>query len=165
MRFTVNYHEGAAVGYKWFDLKGHKPLFPFGHGLSYTSFAYSGFAGEHHNGKVTVRFKVTNTGAVKGADAPQIYVAPLGVKWEAPKRLAGWEKLELNPGESREVSVTLEPRTFAMYHSRSKTWRTAKGKYKLMLAQDAGADGTSITVDLPASTMDVRGNLSQSQKR
>lgn len=165
MRFTVNYHEGAAVGYKWFDLKGHKPLFPFGHGLSYTSFAYSGLTGEHRNGKVTVRFKVTNTGTVKGADVPQVYVAPLGVKWEAPKRLAGWDKLELNPGESREISVTLEPRTFAMYHSRSKTWRTAKGKYKLILAQDAGANGTSITVDLPATTMDVRGNLNQSQKR
>jgi beta-glucosidase len=158
MRFAVNYHEGAAVGYKWFDLKGHKPLFAFGHGLSYTSFAYGALAAQYKNGQVVARFRVTNTGATKGADVPQIYVAPVGRKWEAPKRLAGWDKLELHPGESREVSVTLEPRTFAMYHSPTKTWRTAKGKYKLILAQDSSdANGASITLELPARTLDVRG--------
>jgi beta-glucosidase len=84
VRFTVNYHEGAAVGYKWFDLKGLKPLFPFGHGLSYTQFAYSGLAASQKDGKLSVSFKVTNTGAVKGKDVPQLYVAPLNARWKRP---------------------------------------------------------------------------------
>nr|WP_229212245.1 glycoside hydrolase family 3 C-terminal domain-containing protein [Duganella sp. HH105] len=152
-RFTVDYHEGAAVGYKWFDLKGLKPLFPFGHGLSYTQFAYSGLAASQKNGKLQLRFKVTNTGAVKGKDVPQLYVAPLGAKWEAPKRLAGWDKVELAPGESREVSVTVDPRLLAAYDSRSRSWRVAKGRYKVMLAHSAAdADAASISVALEART-------------
>nr|WP_235914364.1 glycoside hydrolase family 3 C-terminal domain-containing protein [Rugamonas rivuli] len=153
-RFTVDYHEGAAVGYKWFDLKGLKPLFPFGHGLSYTQFAYSGLAASQKDGKLQLHFKVTNTGAVKGKDVPQLYVAPQGVKWEAPKRLAGWDKVELAPGESREVSVTVDPRLLAMYDSRSRNWRVAKGRYKVMLAHSAAdTDATSFSVSLEAQTL------------
>lgn len=157
-RFSVDYHEGAAVGYKWFDKKGLKPLFPFGHGLSYTTFAYSGLAASHQDGKLQVRFTVTNTGAVKGKDVPQVYVAPAAAKWEAPKRLAGWDKVELAPGESRQVSVSVDPRLLAMYDSRSKTWRVTKGGYRVMLAHDA-ADASSIstTVQLPQQTLAVNG--------
>ncbi|WP_343730708.1 glycoside hydrolase family 3 C-terminal domain-containing protein [Duganella sp.] len=158
VRFTVNYHEGAAVGYKWFDLKGLKPLFPFGHGLSYTQFAYSGLAANQKDGKLSVSFKVTNTGAVKGKDVPQVYVSPLNAKWEAPKRLAGWDKVELAPGESKEVSVTVDPRLLGVFDSRSKTWRIAKGGYKVLLAQDAAdAKASSITVRLPQRTLNVAG--------
>ncbi|MYN15532.1 glycosyl hydrolase [Rugamonas sp. FT107W] len=157
-RFDVNYHEGAAVGYKWFDLKGLKPLFPFGHGLSYTQFAYSGLAASQKDGKLQLRFKVTNTGALKGKDVPQLYVAPQGVKWEAPKRLAGWDKVELAPGETKEVSVSVDPRLLAMFDSRSKTWRIAKGGYKVLLAHDAADTGAaSITVQLPQRVLDVAG--------
>ncbi|MES2159725.1 MAG: beta-glucosidase [Pseudomonadota bacterium] len=152
-RFAVNYHEGAAVGYKWFDLKGLKALFPFGHGLSYTQFAYSGLAASQKDGKLQLRFKVTNTGAVKGKDVPQLYVAHQGVKWEAPKRLAGWDKVELAPGESREVSVTVDPRLLATYDSGSKSWRVAKGRYKVLLARSAAdAGAASINVALEART-------------
>jgi beta-glucosidase len=157
-RFTVNYHEGAAVGYKWFDLKGLKPLFPFGHGLSYTRFSYSGLAASQKDGKLSVSFKVTNTGAVKGKDVPQLYVAPLNAKWEAPKRLAGWDKVELAPGESKEVSVTVDARLLGMYDSRSKTWRIAKGGYKILLAQDAAdTKAASTTVQLQQRTLNVTG--------
>lgn len=158
VRFAVNYHEGAAVGYKWFDLKGLKPLFPFGHGLSYTQFTYSGLAASQKDGKLSVRFKITNTGAVKGKDVPQLYVAPLNAKWEAPKRLAGWDKVDLAPGESKEVSVTVDPRLLGMYDSRSKTWRIAKGGYKVLLAQDAAdAKAASVTIQLPQRTLNVAG--------
>ena len=158
LQFAVDYHEGAAVGYKWFDLKGHKPLFPFGHGLSYTSFAYSGLSGQVKNGRLHVRFKVTNTGNVAGKDVPQVYAAPLSVKWEAPKRLAAWSKVALQPGETREVEVAVEPRVLAMFDEKSRTWRRPKGKIKLILAEDASAaNATSVTVDLPASTLDARG--------
>ena len=158
-RFTVDYtKEGAAIGYKWFDHKGLTPLFPFGHGLSYTTFSYSGLASQVKDGRLHVRFKVTNTGNVAGKDVPQVYISPLAAKWEAPKRLAGWDKVALQPGESKEVDVVVEPRILGMFDEKSKTWRIAKGKYKLVLAEDAaGKNATSVTVDLPASTLDVRG--------
>lgn len=158
VRFTVNYHEGAAVGYKWFDLKGLKPLFPFGHGLSYTQFAYSGLASSQKDGKLQLKFKITNTGEVKGKDVPQLYIAPVSAKWEAPKRLAGWDKVELAPGESREVSVTVDPRLLGVFDSKSKTWRIAKGGYKVLLAHDAAdSKAASITVQLPQRTLNVAG--------
>jgi len=158
LRFTVDYKEGAAVGYKWFDKQGLTPLFPFGHGLSYTTFSYSSLASQVKDGRLHVRFKVTNTGNVAGKDVPQVYVSPLAAKWEAPKRLAGWDKVALQPGESKEVDVVVEPRILGMFDEKSKTWRIAKGKYKLVLAEDAaGKNATSVTVDLPASTLDVRG--------
>jgi beta-glucosidase len=158
MQFAVTYTEGAALGYKWFDLKGHKPLFPFGHGLSYTTFSYSGLSTQVKDGRLHVRFKVTNTGGVAGKDVPQLYVSPLGAKWEAPKRLAGWDKVALQPGESKEVEVTVEPRVLGTFDETARTWRVKQGKYKLMLAQDgAGTGASSVTVDLPASTLDARG--------
>jgi beta-glucosidase len=159
-RFAVNYHEGAAVGYKWFDLKRIKPLFPFGYGLSYTQFSYSGLAASQKDGKLQLRFKVTNTGKVAGKDVPQLYVSPLSAKWEAPKRLAGWDKVELAPGESKEVSVTVDPRLLGMFDSRSKSWRVAKGGYKVTLAPNAGevaSSPASVTVQLPASTINAAG--------
>jgi beta-glucosidase len=158
MQFSVDYHEGAAVGYKWFDLKGHKPLFPFGHGLSYTTFAYSKLSGQFRDGRLHVRFRVTNTGTVAGKDVPQIYASPVSTKWEAPQRLAGWDKVLLQPGESKEVEVSVEPRVLGMFDEKSRTWRTPKGKVKLMLAHDAaGTNASSVTVDLPAITLDARG--------
>jgi len=159
-QFTVEYKEGAAVGYKWFDKQGLTPLFPFGHGLSYTTFSYAGLASQVKDGRLHVRFKVTNTGNVAGKDVPQVYVSPLSAKWEAPKRLAGWDKVALQPGESKEVDVVVEPRILGMFDEKSKTWRIAKGKYKVVLAEDAaGKNATSVTVDLPASTLDVRGHV------
>ncbi|MET0320123.1 MAG: glycoside hydrolase family 3 C-terminal domain-containing protein [Duganella sp.] len=158
VRFAVDYHEGAAVGYKWFDREGLKPLFPFGHGLSYTTFAYSGLTSARKDGQLELRFKVTNTGAVKGKDVPQIYLAPVSAKWEAPKRLGGWDKVELAPGESRDVSVTVDPRLLGMFDSRSKTWRIAKGGYKVLLAHDAGdTSAATITVQMPQQTLNVNG--------
>ncbi|CUI05671.1 glycoside hydrolase family 3 C-terminal domain-containing protein [Massilia antarctica] len=167
MQFRVDYHEGAAVGYKWFDLKKHKPLFPFGHGLSYTQFAYSALAGGSKDGQLQVRFKVSNTGKVAGKDVAQLYVAaPSGARWEAPKRLAGWDKVDLQPGETREVILTVEPRMLAVLHGPSKTWRIAKGKYKLLLAQDAGGTGeSSIMVDLPARKLDLHGKAIPSNEK
>ncbi|MDQ1815727.1 glycoside hydrolase family 3 C-terminal domain-containing protein [Massilia sp. CCM 9210] len=167
MQFRVDYHEGAAVGYKWFDLKKLKPLFPFGHGLSYTQFAYTGLAGEYRNGQLQVRFKVSNTGKVAGKDVAQLYVAASpGARWEAPKRLAGWDKVDLQPGESREVTLTVEPRMLAVLDGPSKTWRIAKGKYRLLLAQDAGGTGeSSITVDLPARKFDLHGKAVPSTEK
>jgi beta-glucosidase len=168
LQFAVNYTEGAAVGYKWFDKKEIKPLFPFGHGLSYTSFSFSAPDARMDDGRLRVRFKVRNTGALAGKAVPQVYVAPASggatwsaLKWEAPRRLAGWDKVMLKAGESKEVDVRIEPRLLGVFDETSKTWRIAKGRYRLVLARDAGAAGAAdaqgVTVDVPAQVLDVRG--------
>ena len=157
-RFDVDYHEGAAVGYKWFDLKKLKPLFPFGHGLSYTEFALSGLSAEVKNGVPHVVFSVKNTGQVAGKEVAQLYVAPLKAQWEAPKRLAGFQKLEVQPGATAHGAITVDPRLLAMYDAASKTWKVAKGDYKLMLATDAADEHAVATVlHLEAATYDVKG--------
>ncbi len=156
-RFDVDYHEGAAVGYKWFDLKGHKPLFPFGHGLSYTSFALSGLEARVRDGILSASFTVKNTGKLAGKDVAQIYVAPLGARWEAPKRLAGFHKFEVKPGASAQAAVTVDPRLLAMYDSASKTWKVARGDYKVILASDAATVAESRVVHLEAATYDLHG--------
>ncbi len=157
-RFDVVYHEGAAVGYKWFDLKGLKPLFPFGHGLSYTEFGFSGLSASVKDGALQASFTVKNTGKVAGKEVAQVYVAPLKAKWEAPKRLAGFQKVDLQPGAEAKASVTVDPRLLAMYDSASKTWKVAKGDYKVILAADAaGSKAVSTVVHLEAASYDVNG--------
>jgi len=145
------------VGYKWFDLKGLTPLYPFGYGLSYTRFAYSDLAGAVQDGALHARFTVTNSGSRDGAATPQIYVSPEAGGWEAPKRLGGWKKLALKPGASASVDVTIDPRLLAVFDSASKTWRIAEGDYDLILAQSAAEPVRTVKVHLPARSLDVRG--------
>jgi beta-glucosidase len=157
-RIDVEYREGAAVGYKWFDLKGLKPLFPFGHGLSYTEFSFSGLAAGVKDGALQATFTVKNTGKLAGKEVAQVYVAPVNAKWEAPKRLAGFQKVDLQPGAEARASVTVDPRLLAMYDSASKTWKVAKGDYKVILAADAaGSQASSTVVHLEAASYDVNG--------
>ncbi|TWI66498.1 beta-glucosidase [Pseudoduganella lurida] len=157
-RFAVDYHEGAAVGYKWFDLKGHRPLFPFGYGLSYTQFAYHDLKADLVDGKVRVRFTVANTGRVPGKDVPQVYVAPVSAKWESQKRLAGWDKVALAPGQSSAVTVSIDPRLFGMVRGETGTWQVAAGRYQVRLARHAGDSAAqTVTIQLPAQVLDVAG--------
>ncbi|WP_020652438.1 beta-glucosidase family protein [Massilia niastensis] len=150
-RFDVDYNiEGAAVGYKWFDLKGHKPLFAFGHGLSYTSFALTSLKAEPVAGSIRVDFSVANSGARAGKAVPQVYVARVGGGWEAPKRLGGWDKLALKPGETRASTVTVDPRTLAVFDGASNSWKIAAGEYRVILATAADAPVLETTVRLPA---------------
>jgi len=157
-RFDVEYGEGAAVGYKWFDLKGLKPLFPFGHGLSYTEFGFVQLAAGMKDGALQASFTVKNLGKRAGKEVAQLYVAPLGARWEAPKRLAGFQKVDLQPGAETAASITIDPRLLAMYDTASKTWQVAKGDYRLILAADAaGAKALSTVVHLEAASYDVNG--------
>ncbi len=133
---TVRYDEGAEVGYRWYAQKGIKPLYAFGHGLSYTRFAYDDLklrGGE----TVTATFTVTNTGERAGADVPQLYLTKAaGVK---RMRLLGFERVELAPGESKEVTVIAEPRLLARFDAKSGQWRVAGGAYEVALAKAADA--------------------------
>ncbi len=111
--FIAHYSEGLAIGYRGYDQFEIEPLFPFGHGLSYTSFAYDKLHVEPGTGDgstaVQVRFTVTNTGARAGAEIAQVYLGLPASTGEPPKRLVGWAKVELEPAEAGEVTVTLDP--------------------------------------------------------
>ena len=109
--FGITYDEGLEVGYKWYDAKHKSVLFPFGFGLSYTKYAYTGL--EVQPGKeTTVRFTLKNTGARAGAEIAEVYAALPPSANEPPKRLVGWAKVPLEPGESKAVSVSVRPSTF-----------------------------------------------------
>ena len=121
----VSYKEGIFMGYRGYEKTGKKPLFPFGFGLSYTTFAYrdlkvaSGTAGTY-----TASFTVTNTGKRAGAEVAQVYVGPRNPAVPRPaKELKGFSKVELKPGESKQVSVTLNPRSFSYYDVNSLQWK------------------------------------------
>jgi beta-glucosidase len=157
-RFDVDYFEGAAVGYKWFDLKGLKPLFPFGHGLSYTDFTLSGLKASVKDGVVTASFSIANVGKFAGKEVAQVYVAPVGARWEAPKRLGGFAKVEVRPGAAATASVTVDPRLLAVYDPATKQWNVAAGDYRVILAASAADDkAVEATVRLEAAAYDVHG--------
>jgi beta-glucosidase len=145
--FDLPYDEGATVGYKWYDAKGLDPAFPFGFGLSYTSFDHDGLVADLKDNWLTVRFTVRNVGKRSGKDVPQIYVGSKGAGWEAPRRLAGFRKLELQPGESKSVSLTIDPRLLAVY--KDGQWKISAGDYTLSLASSSRSLQESVTVTLP----------------
>ena len=148
--FEVVYKEGAAVGYKWHDRKHTLPAFAFGHGLSYTSFGSSGLTSHVVHGRVTVAFTIKNTGARSGMAVPQIYAGPADGGWEAPKRLVGWRKIALAPGQSAHVSIVLAPKMLADYQA---GWIIQPGTYKIDLAEAADRVVQSTTVTLKAQRL------------
>lgn len=130
--YKVTYDEGLEVGYKWYEAHNKPVLFPFGHGLSYTSFAYSGLQ-VTPGAKPEVRFLLKNTGKRAGAEVAEVYASlPTGTPLtanEPPQRLVGYSKVMLQPGESREVTVDIEPLYLAVYDEGSSTMRVAPGSY------------------------------------
>jgi beta-glucosidase len=142
---TIRYDEGAEVGYRWFAQTGAAPLYAFGHGLSYTTFAYRDLEVEGDE-TVSARFTVTNTGRRTGADVPQLYLtaAPDGAR----ARLLGFERVELAPGESRRVSLTADPRLLARVDGAAGHWRRAAGAYRIALGRAAGAPLLTATATL-----------------
>lgn len=134
----VDYNiEGAAVGYKWFDKKNLQPLFPFGFGLSYSRFDYSDLHVSTQGDRVTVSFKVSNVGQREGKDVPQVYVSLPSGGGEAPHRLAGFEKVSLQPGQSRTVSVTIDPRLLATFDVPGHQWKIAAGSYPIQVGHSS----------------------------
>jgi beta-glucosidase len=148
--FPVDYVEGADVGYRWYEKKGRVPLFAFGHGLSYTDFAYRNLAVTGGR-TLSVSFEVVNTGKRQGADVPQVYVARAGS--DTPMRLAAFTRVTLKPGEVRRITLTAEPRILADYDTRLPGWRIAGGQYQVALARDARDRTLVKTVALDAATM------------
>jgi beta-glucosidase len=130
--FQVAYDEGVKVGYKWYDAEKKTVLFPFGHGLSYTTYSYSGLkVAPGKNPKVT--FTVKNTGKRDGAEVAQIYAALPASAAEPPKRLVGFNKVWLKAGESKEVTVEVNPKYLSIFNVEQNGWQLLPGEYSFMV--------------------------------
>jgi beta-glucosidase len=126
--FSISYDEGLEVGYKWYDAR-HKPvLFPFGFGLSYTTFQYSDIKVESGN-NTTVTFTVTNSGGRKGAEIAEVYASLPASTGEPPKRLLGWSKVDLDAGQSKQVSLPIDSDSLSIYDVQQHGWRLTPGSY------------------------------------
>jgi beta-glucosidase len=131
---TIDYFEGADVGYRWFARNGLAPMFAFGHGLSYTSFEYRDLVVAGGD-SVTASFAVANVGERAGADVPQLYLT--AAPGERCLRLLGFQRLELEPGETRRVTVEADPRLLARYDSGAQTWRIEPGGHAVAVGASA----------------------------
>ena len=149
--------EGAAIGYKWYEKKGAKPAFPFGLGLSYTSFAMSDLAAAPEGKGVKVTLTLRNAGNVDGNGLAQIYVAPAAGGWEAPKRLGAFKKIPLKAGESQSVTLTVDPRLLATWDTASHGWKIKGGDYKVMTANSAEDITATATVHVADATLGANG--------
>jgi len=130
--FDVAYDEGVKVGYKWYDAERKPVLFPFGFGLSYTNYAYSGLSVT--TGKtVTATFTVANTGQRAGAEIAEVYAALPASAQEPPKRLVGWSKIELTAGEKKTVTVEIDPKYLSIYDEQKDGWSLLPGQYTLLV--------------------------------
>ncbi|MRW93266.1 beta-glucosidase [Duganella sp. FT80W] len=136
---AVNYNEKLWLGYKWYDAKQITPLFPFGHGLSYTSFSYADAkVSSDADQNVTVSFKLSNTGARAGSEIAQVYAAlPSGTpgNQQPPKRLVGWKKVALAAGQSSTVSITVPAKYLSYWDATSKKqWVLQPGAYSFSVS-------------------------------
>ena len=153
---TCLYAEGIFVGYRWYDARKMPVLFPFGHGLSYTSFEYSDLklsktAFKDTDG-VEVSLIVKNTGAVDGKEIVQLYVSDkTGVEIRPEKELKGFEKVFLKAGESKVVSFKLDQRSFAYWNTDTKQWYAASGTYEIIIGASSRDLRLSAKVDVTSS--------------
>jgi beta-glucosidase len=136
-QFDLAYDEGAKVGYKWYDAEGKEPLFPFGHGLSYTSYAYSDLKTTQGH-PLKVSFNLKNTGRRAGAEVAQVYVRLPEAAGEPFKRLVAWEKIQLAPGETKTVTLTLDPFYLSIFNADKDSRQLVPGDYRVFVGSSSG---------------------------
>jgi beta-glucosidase len=130
--FSVKYDEGLKVGYKWYDSENKDVLFPFGHGLSYTTFAYSGLK-VASGPQTSVTFTVKNTGQRDGGEVAQVYASLPATAGEPPKRLVGFSKVWLKAGESKDVMIPINAKYLSIFDEATNSWQLIPGSYTLMV--------------------------------
>ena len=149
----VSYKEGIFVGYRGYDHNHTTPLFPFGYGLSYTTFTFAnlGVTGDPAAPHATVTFDITNSGKVAGADVAQVYVSPSKSAVPMPeKQLKGFQRVILQPGETKHLSIELDARAFAYYDVTAKSWKITPGKFGVLVGDSS-------------ATLPLKGDLTVSQ--
>ncbi|GAA5201064.1 glycoside hydrolase family 3 C-terminal domain-containing protein [Rugosimonospora acidiphila] len=148
----VNYSEGIYAGYRWYQKNDVQPLFPFGYGLSYTRFAYSGLASvPASDGGLNVRLTVRNTGSRTGTDVPQIYLGPssqVSVA-QAASVYAGSARVTLAPGASKQVTVHIDPQQLSYWDTTSQSWKRAAGARKVWAGSSSSSLSLSTTTAVP----------------
>lgn len=140
--FDIDYSEGLKVGYKWFDAEKKEPLFAFGHGLSYTTYAYSGLKA----GIDSVTFTVRNTGKRAGAEIAQVYAGLPAAAQEPPKRLVAWERISLSAGESKTVTLAIDPKFLSIFNEEKDGWELLPGDYQFFVGGSSRSTPLTATV-------------------
>jgi len=141
--YDCDYKEGVFMGYRWFDQKGIEPLFPFGYGLSYTSFLIekSGIdiiSNKTDKTKVQVKIKISNTGTREGSEVIQLYIGETNCSVpRPPKELKGFQKVFLNTGEKKEITIPLDFRSFAFWSNEKNNWELEPGKYTIYVGNSS----------------------------
>jgi beta-glucosidase len=135
----VEYSEGLLVGYRWYDAKGIRPLFPFGFGLSYTTFSLSNLSIDSSgtSGTAVASVDITNTGKVAGSDTVQAYIGDPAAAGEPPEQLKGFERVTLAPGQSAYVDITLGPSAFSVWDTGLQQWVETPGSYTVMVGDSS----------------------------
>jgi len=138
---TATYSEGMLVGYRWYDAQKITPLFPFGYGLSYTTFALSKLLTAETKGGsqnvFSILVDVTNTGPRAGAEVVQVYIAAPPAAGEPPKQLKGFAKVSLQPGETKQVTVMLDQRAFSVWDTKTGQWTVVPGNYGVLVGDSS----------------------------
>ena len=146
------YSEGIFVGYRWYDQEKIEPLFPFGFGLSYTTFAYTKVAAKRTGDGYDVTFTIKNTGTREGVEVPQVYIGP-PAKTPVPmavKSLAGFERVTLAPGASKLVKVHVDARTLSYWSTKDHAWKVAGGRRTFMVGASSRDIKLKTDVTVPA---------------
>ena len=138
----IEYDEGIFVGYRWYDSKNIAPLFPFGHGLSYTKFEYSDLKLStdkmHQDGEIDVEVNLTNKGDREGIEVVQLYIHDIDASVPRPvKELKGFKKVSLKPGETKKVVLSLSPQDLAFWDVNTKKWKTEPGEFKILIGSSS----------------------------
>jgi beta-glucosidase len=128
-QFDIEYDEGLLVGYKWYDAKDKQPLFPFGYGLSYTSYSYSGLKAS----AAAITFEVKNTGKRAGAEIAEVYATLPQAAGEPFNRLVAFQKIALDPGESKSVTLDLNPHYLSIFNEDKNGWELVAGEYTVQV--------------------------------
>lgn len=153
----VHYREGVFVGYRWYTTAKQAVLFPFGHGLSYTTFQYDAPRVEQSGETVCVTVDVTNTGAVAGKEVVQLYICPPKSEVRRPlRKLKAVAKIALNPGESKTVRFTLERRAFAYWSEEIHGWRVEGGSYQMEFGRSSMDIAVSAAVEMAGDALPRR---------
>lgn len=154
---TVEYRESIFVGYRYFDTAKKQVRFPFGYGLSYTTFAYSDLKLSAEaitdSDKLEVSFAVTNTGKIKGAEIAQVYVKDVeSTIFREEKALKAFAKVELEAGETKTVTVTLDKRSFAFYNTEVKDWTVESGAFEILVGASSRDIKLNASINVASNT-------------
>jgi beta-glucosidase len=146
---TMTYSEGLLVGYRWYQAEHLTPLFPFGYGLSYTTFSFSNLVVRTKGLFEVASFTVRNTGDRTGAEVAQLYVGDPPSVGEPPEQLKGFDKVSLAPGGSTQVTLNLNPYAFAYWNTQDAAWKVAPGRYTLAVGDSSNDLPLQTTIAIP----------------